>query len=433
MRSDTSKVLHAIAGLPLVMHVARACESLLPQKIVVVVSADGKDVAEAIAPLPTAIQAETRGTADAVKAAQSELKDFNGDIVVLYGDSPLVTAADIQILRDKRQATKAAIVVAGFTPDDPASYGRLVFGADGRLDEIVEAKDATPEQKNISLCNGGMMLFDAATLWSLLDKVTPDNAKNEYYLTDCVKLARQQGLTCAVADVSAEAVLGVNTRVDLAEAERRMQQRLRRAAMLGGVTMIDPDTVYLSADTVFGCDVVVGPHVVFAPGVRVSDGVEIRSFCHIAGTRIETGSIVGPFARLRPNTFIGTGGRIGNFVEIKNSEIGAGAKVNHLSYLGDAIVGSRANIGAGTITCNYDGYRKARTDIGAGAFIGSITALVAPVSVGSGAYVGAGSVITENVSSDALSVARGKQTSFPDWARRYREGNEKDSMENEKS
>jgi bifunctional UDP-N-acetylglucosamine pyrophosphorylase / glucosamine-1-phosphate N-acetyltransferase len=421
MHSDTPKVLHQIACVPMIFHVIAACARLSPEKILAVIARDAEEVERALAPLICVIQPEPRGTGDAVKAAREELKDFTGDIIVLFGDTPLVTVETLQGLRDKRAAIGAAIVVSGFTPDDPAQYGRLVVDEKGGLIEIVEANDATPEQRRIRLCNGGIMLFEAAKLWPLLDKLNNTNAKNEFYLTDCVKLARERGWSCAVAEMPAEDVLGINTRVELAEAEKIMQDRLRRKAMLNGVTMIDPETVYLSADTVFGSDVSIGPNVVFAPGVRVADGVEIRSFCHIAGTKIETGAIVGPFARLRPHSFIGTGVRIGNFVETKNADIGAGAKVNHLTYLGDATIGSGANIGAGTITCNYDGFAKARTEVGAGAFIGSNTALVAPVSIGSGAYVAAGSVITMDVAADALSVARERQTSFPDWARRYRE------------
>ncbi len=429
MRSDMPKVLHHIAGLPLISHVIKACSALSPEKTVVVVSPENDLVGREVSPTPCALQEKPLGTGDAAKAARELLKDFSGEIIILFGDTPLITKESLQALRDKRAATGASIVVAGFTPKNPSGYGRLILGSDGQLLEIVEDKDATPEQQKIKLCNGGIMLFEADKLWPLLDKLNNNNAKAEYYLTDCVKFAKEQGLVTTVTEFPEEDIMGVNTRVDLAQAEKIMQNRLRHRAMMDGVTFVDPDTVYISHDTIFGSDVIVGPHVVFAQGVRISDGVEIRSFCHIAGTRIETGAIVGPFARLRPDTFIGSATRIGNFVEVKNSEIGAGAKVNHLTYLGDATIGSRANIGAGTITCNFDGFTKSRTEIGAGAFIGSNTALVAPVKVGSGAYVGAGSVITENVKSDALSVSRGKQTSIDDWARRYRDEREKEKQE----
>ncbi|MDD5585990.1 MAG: bifunctional UDP-N-acetylglucosamine diphosphorylase/glucosamine-1-phosphate N-acetyltransferase GlmU [Alphaproteobacteria bacterium] len=425
MKSDLPKVLHPVAGLPMIQHVVAACLELAPEKIVVVIPPDAAAVDSAVSSHICLVQEKPLGTGDAVKSARKSLSDFAGDIIILFGDTPLVTAEALQGLREKREATGAAIVVAGFMPEDPAKYGRLIVDAEGHLTEIVEASDATPEQRQIKQCNGGIMLFDAQKLWPLLDKLNNANAKNEYYLTDCVKLAREQGWSCYVADMPAEDVSGINNRIELARAEKIMQGRLRRKAMLNGVTMIDPETVYLSYDTVLGNDVTIGPNVVFAPGVRVADGVEIRSFCHIAGTRIEAGAVIGPFARLRPDSVVGTGVRIGNFVEVKNVELGADAKVNHLTYLGDATIGSRANIGAGTITCNYDGFSKARTEVGAGAFIGSNTALVAPVTVGSGAYVAAGSVITMDVAADALSVARGRQTSLPDWARRYREEKEK--------
>jgi len=431
MRSELPKVLHPVAGVPMISHILAACTDLSPAKIVVVVSPEFKAVEEAAAPHMCVVQQKPIGTGDAVKAAREALKDFQGDIIVLCGDTPLVTAESLQLLRDRRQETGAAIVVSSFTLSDPAAYGRLIVNGEGHLVDIVEARDATPEQKNIRLCNGGIMLFDSAKLWPLLDRLRDNNSKREFYLTDCVRLAREQGWTCAVADFPAQEVLGINTRVELAEAERLMQEKLRRKAMLAGVTMTDPSSVFLCADTQFGEDVIIGPSVIFGPGVSVADGVDIRSFSFLEQTVVQAGAIIGPFARLRPKSIIGTNVRIGNFVEIKNSHIGANAKVNHLSYLGDATVGSRSNIGAGTITCNYDGYNKSHTDIGAGAFVGSNTCLVAPVTVGSGAYVGAGSVITENVASDALSVARGKQTSIPEWARRRREAIEKDDEKND--
>ncbi len=299
----------------------------------------------------------------------------------------------------------------------------------GHLEAIVEATDATEEQRQIKLCNGGFMLVDAAKLWLLLDKLTPANTKGEFYLTDCVRLARAAGYPCALVDLGAEDVLGVNTRLDLAQVEDIMQQRLRRNVMFNGATLRDPSTVWLAADTKLGRDVLVEPHVVFGPGVTVGDGTEIRSFCYLEQTAIGANAIVGPFARLRPHTILGANARIGNFVELKNATLGDGVKINHLSYIGDAFVGDGANIGAGTITCNYDGFRKTYTHIGAEAFIGSNTALVAPVKIGDGAYVGAGSVITMDVPPNTLAVARGRQANIDDGARRYREQPKRDTSE----
>jgi len=339
----------------------------------------------------------------------------------LFADSPLVTAESLRLMQRKRQETGAAIVVAGFTPENAAAYGRLITDKAGNLSAIVEASEATPEQAAVKLCNGGLMLFDAAKLWPLLEKVRDDNAKKEFFLTDCIKLAQQAGSFSVVATIAPEEVLGVNNRVELAQAEKIMQQRLRKAAMLAGVTMTDPDTVFLSADTKIGRDVTIGPNVVIGAGVEIADKVDIRAFCHMEGVRIEAGAIIGPFARLRPGSVIGPSAHIGNFVEIKNSEIGKGSKVNHLSYVGDTTLGAAVNIGAGTITANYDGFRKYRTEVGDGASTGSNSVLVAPVVIGEGAYIGAGSVITNNVPANALAVARGRQENREDWARRMRE------------
>lgn len=421
MKSDLPKVMHPVASQPMIKHVLAAAAALLPEQIVVVV-APGMDVVEkAVAPNPCAVQPKALGTGDAVKAAKKALGGFDGDILVLFGDAPLLTPETLHGMRAKRAETGAAIVVAGFTPENPAAYGRLIVDAKGHLTAIVETADATPEQKQVRLCNGGIMLFAGGALWPLLDQLRDDNAKKEFYLTDCIQLARAEGKVCAVAEMPADEVLGVNSRVELAEAEQLMQQRLRTRAMLGGVTMTDPATVYLSADTTFGRDVTVGPNVVFGPGVEVGDRVEIRAFCHLEQARVETGAIIGPYARLRPGTLVGAESHIGNFVELKNASTGKGAKINHLSYIGDASVGSKANIGAGTITCNYDGFRKHHTEIGVEAFVGSNSALVAPVKIGDGAYIGAGSVITNEVPANTLAVARGRQSIIDDWATRFRE------------
>jgi len=421
MRSDLPKVMHPIANLPMVRHVVNACEALSPHKIITVVAPHMDDVKKTVAPHTCVIQSKALGTGDAVKAAKTELKDFKDDVIVLFGDAPLVTAQALQNLQRKRIDTNAAIVVAGFKPNDPTPYGRLILDTNGNLTGVVEALDATPEQRAINLCNGGLMLFASGKLMPLLEQLRDDNAKKEFYLTDCIKLARQAGDICAVAEMHEDEVLGINTRVELAEAERLMQQRLRRTAMLNGATLIDPDTVFLSADTKIGRDVVIGPNVFFGLGVEIADKVQIRAFCHLEQVRVETGAIIGPFARLRPGSVIGAEAHIGNFVEIKNAEISKGAKINHLSYIGDAFVGVKANIGAGTITCNYDGYRKSHTHIGAETFVGSNSSLVAPVKIGDGAYVGAGSVITMEVPANTLAVARGRQSNIDDWARRFRE------------
>ncbi len=421
MKSSLPKVMHQVANTPMIGHVLAAAAELLPEQIVPVIAPGMETVERAVAPHKCAIQKQALGTGDAVKAARSALGDFKGDIIVLFGDAPLVTAEALRGLQTKRQETGAAIVVAGFTPPNPAPYGRLVLDTAGNLSAIVEAADASPEQRAINLCNGGIMLFAGGKLWPLLDQLRDDNAKKEFYLTDCIKLARATGDTCAVAEMSAEEVLGVNTRVELAEAEALMQDRLRKRAMLNGATMIDPSSVFLSADTRIGRDVVIGPNVVMGTGVEIADKVEIRAFCHLEQAKVDEGALIGPYARLRPGTLVGGGAHIGNFVELKNTEVGRGAKINHLSYIGDASVGSKANVGAGTITCNYDGFRKHHTKIGAEAFVGSNSALVAPVSIGDGAYVGAGSVITTDVPANTLAIARGRQSVIDDWASRFRE------------
>ena len=421
MKSSMPKVMHQVANAPMIVHALAAAAELLPEQITPVI-APGMDMVEkAVAPHKCAVQAKALGTGDAVKAAKSILGDFKGDIIVMCGDTPLVTADALRSLKNKRQETGAAIVVAGFTPPEPGPYGRLVMDKAGHLTAIIEASDATPEQKTIRLCNGGIMLFASGKLWPLLDQLRDDNSKKEFYLTDCIKFARASGDISAVAEMPADAVLGVNSRIELAEAEALMQQRLRQRAMMNGATMIDPASVFLSADTRIGRDVVIGPNVIIGPGVEIGDKVEIRAFCHLEQARVEDGALIGPYARLRPGTNVGPEAHIGNFVELKNTAVERGAKINHLSYIGDASVGSKANVGAGTITCNYDGFRKHHTSIGAEAFVGSNSALVAPVKIGDGAYVGAGSVITTDVPANTLAIARGRQSVIDDWAKRFRE------------
>ena len=427
LKSAVPKVLHELAGRPLIRHVTEAMRPLGPAETVVVIGQGMEAVARAAAPATTAIQSPPRGTGDAVRAAKSALaarlaKGDIADVVVLFGDAALLRAETIAaLLEERRRKPEAAIAAAGFRPPDPSPYGRFVLDPDGSLARIVEARDATPEERKIGLCNGGIMAIEARHLFDLVDRIGNDNAKREFYLTDIVGIARSQGLSCRVAELPAEELIGVNTRAELAEAEAILQQRLRRRAMENGATLIAPDTVFLSADTELGRDVVIEPNVVIGPGVTIADNVRIRSFSHLDGATIAAGAIVGPFARLRPGAVLEAEVHVGNFVEVKATRLGKGAKANHLSYLGDSEVGAGTNIGAGTITCNYDGFNKHRTIIGADAFIGSNTALVAPVTVGDGAYVATGSVVIEDVPKDALAIARARQANKPGRASQLRE------------
>ncbi len=422
MKSDRSKVLHPVAGVPLISHVLAAVKALKPARTIVVIGPDGDEVAKTVAPLPTAVQTDRLGTADAVKAARPQLKGFAGDVLVIYGDSPFLTAETLKKMVRRRRSgkTKPSVVVLGFRPADPARYGRLVLSKDGSLEQIVEWAEASEDQRKIGFCNSGVMVIDGKRLSGFLDKVSNKNAKGEYYLTDLVAIARKQGLTAAAIEAPADELLGIDSRANLADAERLMQQRLRARVMDEGATLVAPETVFLSADTRLGRDVTIHPHVVFGPGVTVADRTEIRSFSHLEGAVIGEAATIGPFARLRPGTRVGAGAHIGNFVELKATSLGAGAKANHLAYLGDASVGAKANIGAGTITCNYDGILKYQTEIGAGAFTGTNSTLVAPVRLGAGAYVTAGSVITEDVESDAMAFGRSRQVVKPGRAREFR-------------
>ena len=426
LKSARPKVLHEIAGRPMIRHVLDALAPLEPAVTVVVLGSGMDAVAAAVAPAQTVIQAPPRGTGDAVRVARAALAErlAEGDIddvLVLYGDTPLLRTEKIARLIDtRRQRPLAAVAVAGFRPADPSPYGRLVQAADGALLRIVEARDARPDEQAIGLCNGGIMVIAARRALDLLDRIGNDNAKREYYLTDIVALARGEAMVCRVAELPVEELLGVNTRAELAEAEALMQQRLRRRAMEGGATLVAPETVFLSADTVLGRDVVVEPNVVFGPGVTVADKAVIRAFSHLDGATVGEGASVGPFARLRPGAVLEADVHVGNFVEVKATRLGVGVKASHLSYLGDSDIGAGTNIGAGTITCNYDGFNKFRTIIGERAFIGSNTALVAPVTVGDGAYVATGSVVTANVPADALTIARARQVDKPGRAAELR-------------
>jgi len=420
MNSDLPKVLHLLAGQPMVRHVLGAATALGPDRIVVVIGPEMEAVARTVAPHPTVVQQRQQGTADAVRAALPLLEGFHGDVLVLYGDTPLVRPETLGTLRaGLDRPDRPAVVVMGMRPADPARYGRLLMDGD-RLDRIVEYADATDEQRAVALCNAGIMALDGDRLGRLLDQVGNANAKGEYYLTDVVAIARGQGWPCAMVEGPVEDAAGVNSRTELAALEQVLQARLRRAAMDGGATLADPQTVWLCADTRLGRDVTIGQNVVFGPGVVVEDGVEIRPFCHLEGVVVRRGALIGPFARLRPGSDIGDGAHVGNFVEVKNSTLGTGAKANHLAYLGDADIGAGSNIGAGTITCNYDGFLKHRTKIGAEVFVGSNSTLVAPVVLGDGSFIAAGSTVTDPVPADALALGRARQSLRPGWARTYR-------------
>ncbi len=420
MKSALPKVLHPVAGLPMVHHVLGVAREA-GASVTVVVLAKGMDaVAAAVRPASVAVQDPPLGTGHAVLAARSAVEGFSGRVAILFADTPLITPANIEAVEAAMDATGSAIGVLGFNPADPAMYGRLIRNSDGSLERIVEFKDATPDERRVGFCNSGIMIVEGAHLFGLLDQVGNANAQGEYYLTEIVAIARRQGLRVAAAEASAEEVMGVDHRVALAKAEAVMQRRLRERAMLAGVTLVDPDSVFLSMDTELGRDVVVGPNVVFGARVKVADNVQIRPFCHFEDCSIGEGALIGPYARLRPGAQIGRDVHIGNFVEVKKAVIEDGAKANHLAYIGDARVGARSNIGAGTITCNYDGFDKHFTDIGAEVFIGSNTSLVAPVKVGDGAMVGAGSVITRAVDADALAVERADQRQVDGYAAKFR-------------
>ena len=420
MKSRHPKVMHKVAGRTLVGHVLATLKDEAVSPVVVVIGPDMGAVAKAVAPHKTVEQTERLGTGHAVLQAHGALRGFEGDVLIVYGDTPFVTAATYARMRAARAGKKPpAIVVLGFEPKDPGGYGRLVVGKKG-LERIVEVKDASHKERKIRLCNSGIMLVDAAVLWRLLPKVTNKNAKGEYYLTDLVGLARKAKFTCAVVNGGEDELLGINSRAELAEAEALLQSRMRRAALENGATLTDPGTVYFSADTVVGQDVEIGPFVVFGPGVVVADEAVIKGFCHIEGASIARRAVVGPHARLRPGAEIGPDAHVGNFVEIKNAVLEQGAKVNHLTYVGDARVGPAANIGAGTITANYDGFSKSFTDIGAKASIGSNSVLVAPVKIGDGAIVAAGAVVRKDVPADALAVNEGGQKNLAGFAPRYR-------------
>lgn len=423
LKSAVPKVLHPLAGRPMLSGVLEKVSALDPDLGVVVVGPDMAAVEVVARPWLTTVQHDRLGTAHAVLAARDALGSFDGTVLVLFCDNPLIEVETLRrVVALHGTAEGPDVVVLGFEARDPGAYGRLVVGADGGLEAIVEAKEATAEQRQISLCNSGAMAVDGRVLFALLDKVKNDNAKGEYYLTDVVTLAREEGLRCEVVEGDEAEFLGINSRADLAAAEAAVQASLRARALAGGATLQDPGSVWFSHDTILGQDVTVQPNVFFGPGVEIGDNVTVMAFSHLEGARVAAGAVVGPFARLRPGADIGENGKIGNFVEVKNSRMGRGAKANHLTYVGDADVGAGVNIGAGTIFANYDGFSKHRTRVGEGASTGSNSVLVAPVSVGDGAMVAAGSVITHDVADDALGIARGRQGEKPGWAKEYREG-----------
>jgi bifunctional UDP-N-acetylglucosamine pyrophosphorylase/glucosamine-1-phosphate N-acetyltransferase len=423
MRSGLPKVLHPVAGQSLLAHVLNAAPKGTGAALAVVIGPDHKTVAEeALRVRPDAltfVQRERLGTAHAVLAAREAIAHGADDLLVAFGDTPLISAETFERLRAPLK-DGAALAVLGFQAADPTGYGRLLMEG-GRLTAIREHADASPEERKVTLCNAGVMAFDGRRALAILDQIGNANSKSEYYLVEAVAIVRDMGLEAVVIETNEDEVRGINTKAQLAEAEGVMQARLRKAALEAGVTLIAPETVYLAADTSFGRDVTIEPFVVIGPGVSIADGAVIHSFSHIVQASIGRNASVGPYARLRPGTSLGDGAKIGNFVETKAAILEAGVKVNHLSYIGDAEIGADSNIGAGTITCNYDGFGKHKTTIGKGAFVGTNSSLVAPVKIGAGAYIGSGSVITRDVPDDAMAIERSPQNTREGGATRYRE------------
>jgi bifunctional UDP-N-acetylglucosamine pyrophosphorylase/glucosamine-1-phosphate N-acetyltransferase len=415
MKSARPKVMHEIAGRPMIGWLLETAESLKPEKIIVVTAPGMADVAAASAPHHVAIQHTQKGTGDAVKPALPYLKDFTGKVLILLGDEPFL---DRTVLEEMIQWDGLSVMAV--RPLSPKGLGRLITHDDGTLDRIVEEKDATEEQKEIRLCNAGNFCVPASHLAKWLDQLQDNNAQGEFYLTDIPRIAEKDGYLTYVVESDVQWVWGINTRAELAEHERMAQAMLRERAMAGGATLIDPNTVYFSFDTVIGKDVVVEPDVWFGTGVRIADNATVHAFSYLEQVEIGAGASIGPFARIRGGTAVGEGAKIGNFVEVKKAAIGAGAKMNHLAYIGDASVGAKTNIGAGTITCNYDGFEKHKTVIGEGVFVGSNATLVAPIELGDGSFVAAGSVVTHSVPSNALLLARARSVLKEGWATLYR-------------
>ena len=421
MKSSLHKVLHPVAGRPMLLHLLESAAALSPERQVVVVGAGRDQVERAVAGtgVRVAVQDQQLGTGHAVAQAHDALAGFAGDVLILYGDVPLVRAETMRAMLDRlNRGDEPRAVVLGFRPDDAAAYGRIIADGQGIIEKMVEYKDASEAERAVTLCNSGLMAVRSTDLFVLLDQIGNNNAAGEYYLPDIIMLP---GANSAVIETEAWEVAGVNSRAELAGVEAVWQDRRRAEAMREGVTLVAPQTVFFSYDTVLGRDVTVEPNVVFGPGVTIADNVVIHAFSHLEGATVASGADIGPYARLRPGADIGPKAKVGNFVEIKKATLGEGAKANHLSYIGDASVGAGANIGAGTITCNYDGFFKYRTEIGAGAFIGSNSALVAPASIGEGAIVAAGSVVTRPVEADSLCLVRPEQVGKVGWAARFRE------------
>lgn len=435
MKSSLHKVLHPIAGRPMLEHLMASASELSPERQVLVAGHGRDQLEKALGDRAIiAVQEPQLGTGHAVQQAETALQGFNGDVLILYGDVPFVRTDTMRAMVARLHAEDApAVVVLGFEPDDPLQYGRILAHDDGRIAMMVEYKDATEEQRACRLCNSGLMAVKSTDLFNLLSRVGNDNAQGEYYLVDIVNVATLDGRTCAVITTDdPDEVGGINSRGELAEAEARWQAKRRKAAMADGVTLVAPETVFFAWDTHLGRDVTIEPNVVFGPGVSIADDVTIHAFSHIEGATLESGTEVGPYARLRPGAVLKKGSKIGNFVEMKKAVLGEGAKANHLTYLGDAEVGAGANIGAGTITCNYDGYFKHRTVIGERAFIGSNSALVAPVTIGPDAIVAAGSAVTRDVAAGELRLVRGEQLVKPGWADRFHDAMKKKKAEHSK-
>lgn len=424
MKSDLPKILHSLGGRPVFEYVLDLAHQMNPQNVVLVVSPSLQDIQTSFQH-KTVVQHPAQGTGDAVKWALPHLNQ-KGHVLILFGDTPLIQKDTLdQMLRLAEEQPETAVILLGMRPYSMQNYARLILSKDGGLEEVVEYKDLTPSQNEISLCNSGVALVRGDLLSSLLSCLTPNNAAQEYYLTDLVKIARLKGYSCRVVEGEATEFMGINTRQDLAQAETILQNRWRSKAMAEGVTLLDPSTTYLSYDTKLSFDIILHPFVLIGPGVVIEKGAEILPFCRLSNTHVGSQAIVGPFAHLRGGVHLQEKAEIGNFVEVKNSIFAPQAKAKHLSYIGDATVGVKTNIGAGTITCNYDGFNKSKTRIGDGVFIGSNSSLVAPISIGDYAIVGAGSVVIEDVESRALALARSCQTSFEKGADKFREKRQK--------
>jgi len=423
MKSQTSKVLHDLGGRSVIAHVLSTLEDIGCTNVAVVIGKDAEDIVKAVAPHPTIVQSSPLGTGHAVMTALSLINSHKGDVFILFGDTPLISAGTLKKMWDFKNRAHVASVVLGMHVDSEHAYGRLILDEEGYVTRIVEHQDATEEEQKNTLCNSGVMLFDRTLLLTLLDQLTNHNAKGEYYLTDLIMLAQHRGYKTGMVEAPVEELLGINDRFDLAKAEAFLQERWRNRALASGVTLKDPKTVYFSFDTHLEADVTIEENVHFGPGVFIGAHTRVRAFSYLEGVAVKERVTIGPFARLRPGTFLEKDVLVGNFVEIKKSILHEGVKVNHLSYIGDAIVGAKANIGAGTITCNYDGFHKHQTVIGARAFIGSNSSLVAPVRIGDGALVGAGSVITRDVDQEALAISRSPQKVIEEGAKTFRNRN----------